>query len=1115
MRNVKSILLALCSAVFVLGCVKDLEVNIEFNEAAYELSVGDTLDVSTEVKVENTVESPKFSSSDEAVAKFVSGASLVALAPGEVKVTASVAGKEATAQVKINAVLAKKIVLEAPDTVVAAANEWTRVVAKVEPGNYNYEDLKWTFTAGEESGLEYVKVTASEYKFKVANYVEGDKVVVTVADKNSDVSQSATIKVTKKEDSTVDPVDPENPGNSEDPENPGDSNEDQVAAKIVRLNAPSSITESDKTWGTVTAEVVAEGTGEYDYTNLSWEFTPSDAEATGFAYEKVSDSQYNVRFTAYKEGANVSVKVTDKVGGRFAVKTIAVDQKPAEGATSIELSLKTLTLFVDETTTLKANCAPSSYDQTLLVWESSDTKVVTVNNGVIKAIAEGVAKVKVTDSISGISAECEVTVKVPVTEVVVKTVVLETNKLTLTEGEGTYQFKPVCYDADNNEVKDFAGLVWSASKDVNADGEYDVVEVSSQGIVTPKAVGFSIVTVAVESNQAVKATCEVTVVAKEIKVEKMTLSPAEHSIDVGQQYTLGVTTEPDLSLVDNKTLTFVSNNPEVATVSEEGLVKGISYGEAEITVTAASGVSAVAKVTVRQETGDEPEVTDFEINLEIANEPDGENMTLAQFETLDIKFSYTNGYIAKNTTWEVSDPTLVKVTAHDTYAVVEAIYDGMMTNDEKKTVTITHRAGAQEASKTIDIVRARPKSIEFVGLPEGNILYLGDTFGPDFRAKVYPEQASQDVTYWGAPEVFSVANGSRPAFKTGYYTLSATAHYMGDTVSEVTTTVNITVKAKAVEGGTLSNPTLLLEEGRDATLVVDFMPANNENYDYSVVWASSNPDVATVKDGKVTAVAEGTATVTATLSNGDVLTCEVTVTAPAPVYANVGDYYYSDGTVSSELDPSKTVIGVVFSVDNPTQMGDTKLSSDHPRATHGLVMALEETADIIWQKVADNVGAWAVANMNYNYLQSTDRKCGYSNTQALKAYNAVCAADNKVLVADCAPKIELPSNTSGWYLPSYAEWDMLFKYEQGTRTEMISNGEIARKIEAAGGTPFSIIRQNFNNPDGAQDAPSYWASTESSTSSTWATCMHFLHGGQTNRSKNGKTYYIARYIFAF
>ena len=524
-----------------------------------------------------------------------------------------------------------------------------------------------------------------------------------------------------------------------------------------------------------------------------------------------------------------------------------------------------------------------------------------------------------------------------------------------------------------------------------------------------------------------------------------------------------------------------------------------------------STVLAMPEIEVSFDYGEE---TEFDITLSVENEEEGVSPQLPQFEKLNIALSYSEGYTPAQSLWESSDPSLLTVTPCEGGAVVEAVYDGMMADDETKSVTITHYAGSKSASKTIDITRAVPKSIEFVGLPENNTLYLGEGFGPDFRAVVHPKQASQHVAFIGTDGFGSVAYGSRPAYKTGYFELTAQTSYIPGW-GEVKATVYITVKARLVEGGALSNSSLTLSEGETAELTVDFTPAHDDNYDYSVVWESSDEAVATVEDGKVTAVAEGTATVSATLSNGDVLTCAVTVEKAKAATLFVGDFYYSDGTWSTELDPSKTPIGIVFSVDNPAQMGDAKLAADHPEATHGLVVSLTETANILWQTEATNVGQWLSENTGYNDLQNTSRKCGYSNTLGLQAYNAACTPENKVLVADCAPNIELSASTSGWYLPSYAELKMLFEYEQSTRSAMISNGAIANKIVEAGGTPFSIIRYNYDTPDGSQDAPSYWASTESSGSATWGTCVHFLHGGQTNRSKTAKTYYIARYIFAF
>ena len=1100
MKRLISIISVFFCASLLVSCVEDLEVTVEFNQPVYEISVGDTLDLTAEVKVENTLKSPVFSSSDKKVAEVVSAGRLVALDAGETVITAEVEGKSATAQLKVSLVAAESISIESPESVTPGL-EWATVVAKVEPANFDCSNLEWTFTPSDDAlGFESKKVSDSEYLVRVAAYADGGKVAVTVKDKNSDLSDTAEIQV-------------------------AENAAPEIPAKIVRLTAPDYLTESTLTWGMVTAEVVPDGTGEYDYANLIWKFTPSEAFESEVEYEKFSDSQYRLRFKSYKEGASVTIEVTDAVGGKFVQKTIRVAQRPASGVSSLTVSPESVSLFVgDDPVKLAVTCDPVSYDQSLLLLESSDTDVVEIEGDKIVPVAAGQAVVKVWDSISEISDECVVTVLEPVTDADVRRIVLETSRLELRVGDLSYQLNATCYDEAGNEVKGYAGLVWSASQDINSNGlSFDVVEVSSQGIVTPKAEGRTTITVAVESNQAVKANCEVVVHPKAVVVEKLWLSPAENTIDVGDKYTLMVTSEPEFSTVDDKTITYVSSNPEVATVAEDGLVKGVSYGEAVITATAASGVSATSKVIVQKKQGEEEE-KDFQIILNIDNEKEGQNVKLPQFETLNINVTYTNGYVPSESRWESSDPSLAVVTGKDGFAEVYAVYDGMMTDDEKKSVTITHYSGTRSAAKTIDITRALPKSVEFVGLPENNTIYLGETLGPDFGVVVSPAQATQQVTYWGDVAIYSVANGSTVAHQPGLFHLAARASCGNVSVDA---SVYITVIPRLVEGGTLSNSTLSLETGKDAELLIDFTPVNNENYDYNVAWATSDPEVAIVDNGKVTAVASGTATITATLSNGDVLSCEVTVTEPAPVLVSVGDYYYSDGTTSAELDASKTVIGVVFSVDNPTQMGDTKLLADHPEATHGLVVALKETASIQWQASSSDVGQWLIENTGYNYLKDTDRKCGYSNTLGLRAYNAACALENKVLVADCAPDIELGSETSGWYLPSYAELNMLFSYEQSTRSAMISNGAIAERIVAAGGTPFSIERSGYDDtripsgearkdwPDGANDAPTYWSSTESSGSSIWATGVHFLYGGVTNKSKTGKSYYIARYIFAF
>ena len=91
---------------------------------------------------------------------------------------------------------------------------------------------------------------------------------------------------------------------------------------------------------------------------------------------------------------------------------------------------------------------------------------------------------------------------------------------------------------------------------------------------------------------------------------------------------------------------------------------------------------------------------------------------------------------------------------------------------------------------------------------------------------------------------------------------------------------------------TLSKSTLSLEVGKTETLTATVSPTNAT--DKTVTWTSSDSKVATVANGKVSAVGAGPATITAKTTNGKTATCQVTV--KASVSPDAAQYKMSNAT---------------------------------------------------------------------------------------------------------------------------------------------------------------------------------------------------------------------------
>ena len=132
--------------------------------------------------------------------------------------------------------------------------------------------------------------------------------------------------------------------------------------------------------------------------------------------------------------------------------------------------------------------------------------------------------------------------------------------------------------------------------------------------------------------------------------------------------------------------------------------------------------------------------------------------------------------------------------------------------------------------------------------------------------------------------------------------------------------VTVTVPVTSVK---MNKTSLSLEKGTTSTLTATVSPSNASNK--KVTWTSSNTKVATVdKNGKVTAKAAGTATITVKTADGNkTATCKITVkeTKPAPTKDpaacktngfcryNGKDYWYENGVRQGTVNDPNGVIG--------------------------------------------------------------------------------------------------------------------------------------------------------------------------------------------------------------
>ena len=333
--------------------------------------------------------------------------------------------------------------------------------------------------------------------------------------------------------------------------------------------------------------------------------------------------------------------------------------------------------------------------------------------------------------------------------------------------------------------------------------------------------------------------------------EGVTLNQTTATINMGNTLQLTATVAPDST--NNKGVTWTSNNTNIATVNASGLVTPKAVGTVAITVKTNDGSNktATCNVTVRQLS------TGITLNQTTATVNMGSTLQL----TATVAPNTTSN---KGVTWTSSNTNVATVNG-----------SGLVTPKAVGTATITVKT-ADGTNKTATCnVTVRQLATGVTLNKTAATINMGSTL--QLTATVAPNTTSnKGVTWTSSNTNVATVNGS--GLVTPKAVGTATITVKTNDGSNKTATCNVTVR-QLVTGITLNRTTAQMVSRNTLQLTTNITPSTASNK--AVTWKSSNTAVATVNaSGLVTAITEGTCTITATSQDGSAknASCTINVT---------------------------------------------------------------------------------------------------------------------------------------------------------------------------------------------------------------------------------------------
>lgn len=484
-----------------------------------------------------------------------------------------------------------------------------------------------------------------------------------------------------------------------------------------------------------------------------------------------------------------------------------------------------------------------------------------------------------------------VTINVPVTGIS-----LDRQSLTLEKGKSQKLIATVSpSDASNKTV------TWS-SNDTN------VASVDGQGNVTAKTKGTAVISAKIGSYTA---KCNVTVTQP---IEGVTLDKTTLDLERGDKVKLTATVIPENADGD-KTVTWTSNNQNVATVDSQGNVTAVGKGNAVITATA-GGKSATCNVTVGVA------LQSISLNKKELNLNKGIS------ETLTVAYTPVDTDADKTVVWSSSDTSVATV---DTQGKVTAVGKG--------NAIITAKVGDKTAicNVTVNI------PLESISIKSATEIQYGQT--EKLNVTYNPVDTTDDTT------VIWTSNDDKIATVSTDGTVNAIG--VGDAiitarVGDKTATCHVTVLPVPLNSISIKEQNIALNKGASKELTVIYTPENTTD-DKTIIWTSNKEDIVSVENGKITAKAAGTAIITATVGD-KTATTTVTVNIPLEsISLNKTELTVNKGETAN--------LDIIYNpIDTTIEKAESWTSSDTNVVTvneYGLITAVGRGTAYVKAKVGD------------------------------------------------------------------------------------------------------------------------------------------------------------------